>query len=139
VGYKGSSEFADMRREVIASTIAFGDANSARSPVSQYPKKANQLIAAAVLVASERGIDWCAANPEAYAQATISNLGLWLKLAIWVGSLFLGGSGIWWTLASWILPSVIDWFVSREASGAFGASEFDTLKSGATYFLEHGV
>ena len=134
MSYHGSSEFDQMRREVIASSIAFG--GSKVDPIFLHPKKSNQLIAAAVLVASERGVDWCSANPQAFADATISNLGTWIKIGLWVASFFAGGAGIWLTLASWILPSVIDWFVNREA---FGASEFDTLQSGATYFLEHGA
>jgi len=127
--------FQAFNREIIAQSTSFGGEST---PVAANVKKSTQLCAAAVLVARDKGIEWCSANPDAFRESVFSKLSTWVKLGLWIASLFAGGSGIWMTLASWILPTVISWFESQQSAGAFGDAELGSLADGALSYLESG-
>ena len=128
------TNFDSMRREVISNSVAFGGASG--NEVSRNYEKSSNLIAASVLVIKERGQEWCSANPAAFEESVLSKLSTWVKLGLWIASMFAGGGGIWLTLASWILPTVISWFEAQQVAGSFGEVELDGLADGALKYLK---
>lgn len=124
----------EFQRDVMRDAVAFG--GDGENPLIGHEKKAEQVLAAAVLVANERGPEWCAGNPEAYQTAVINSLGIWLKVAVFIAGLFTGGS-LWLTLAGYLLPAVISWFTAQAAAGAYGSAsdELASLAREAEEFL----
>lgn len=115
----------DFQRDVRRAAVAFG--GEANNPIVGNEKRADQLTAAAVLVVNERGPDWCTAHPEEFKDAVMDKVGFWLKIVLTIASYFAGGAGIWFTLASYILPAVLHWFSQKTAMGVFGAGSNDLL------------
>ena len=115
----------DFQKDMRRSAVAFG--GGGRNPIVGNERRADQLTAAAVLVVNERGPEWCAAHPEEFKDAVMDQVGFWLKIVLTLASFFAGGAGIWFTLASYILPAVLHWFSQKTAMGVFGAGSDDLL------------
>lgn len=78
--------------------------------------KTDRVIAAAAVVLSKKGAEWCLAYPKSYADLTLSNLGMWVKLGVTVLGIFTGGSSIWLTILGAVIPAVLDVLHARQQS-----------------------
>lgn len=134
------SSFEDIQRETLINAgCGYCLSTNEKSYVSKHRGKLKQIIASGTIVIEKNGIKWAQDNPEDFAKSAISNLGFWLKLALFVGGLFLGGSSLWITLAKFILPFLIDIFIKQAAFGVCGVGAGDekvsSFADGAREFL----
>jgi len=119
--------FDDYRREILQGCLVCG--GDTASVVFKNERKASQVIAAAAIVASERGAAWCADNPQDFIEETLGKLSFWIKVVMFIAGIFMGGSSIWFVIAQWVLPVVIDWLVGQQAAGVCGAAAGDDVLS----------
>lgn len=120
--------FDDYRREILQSCLICG--GDTANVVFKNERKTSAVIAAAAIVASERGAGWCADNPQAFIEETLGKLSFWIKVAMFITGIFMGGSSIWFTIAQWVLPVVIDWLTGQQSAGVCGSGPGDDVLAG---------
>lgn len=129
--------FDDYRRDILQGCLVCG--GDTANVVFKNERKTSAVIAAAAIVASERGVAWCDANRASFIEETLGKLSFWIKVAMFVAGLFMGGSSIWFTIAQWVLPVIVDWLCGQQAAGVCGAAPGDDflsqLAGDATHFL----
>lgn len=75
--------------------------------------RTDRVIAAAAVVLSERGPQWCLDNPKGFTDAVQLSLGTWVKIGIALAGLFTGGGSIWISLIGEVIPAVLELLQER--------------------------
>lgn len=128
--------YAAFRRSVLTRINLAAGVAATREPTDDKP---DRVIAAAALVLSERGPQWCLDNPTAYRDLTLKKLGPFIKIAATLLGILTGGSTIWLSLAASIIPAILELLQTRRQSfgsgsycgdygPAFGAAAANALK-----------
>jgi len=135
-------DFDQYHSSVLEHAIAFGDAatvaRAIRKPGHRPKRKkpsrsllerpeAKQLTAAAALVISERGEEWCLAHPIEFRAEVVKHLGTIAQIAITLLSFVTGVGGVWVLLARILIPAILSFLSARvrPMSGAAPASPDD--------------
>jgi hypothetical protein len=134
-----SEHFAAFRDEILTRAHASSVRNGfADAPSGHDDKRAKQVIAACAVVIRDRGAEWCRDNPSLFRSDVLKQLGMAVRIALFVAGMF--GGGIWLTLLRWILPVVIEWltntYAAVGATGDVAAVNFDAIGYEAWRFLE---
>lgn len=112
-------EFDAMLDEIVNSSVITGSTRFCQTLARDgRRRKARKIVAASMLVANREGVAWCREHPEEALEA-VSDL-LTARNIVSILFALLGFSNPWVTLATVLLPAVLDWLFSRENAGVCG-------------------